>query len=343
MPRTFQRKMKRPSFFFGIPRQFIDPAESPAASAVDEAAPLAQVPDELLNPVETACTKKLAISPRCPSFSGPCGHLISISHPSYGRAGESDSPEYEFEMKGYRLVNCERFSQAVNKIGVCCVCLFPLTVKEDLVSRRGLVTKLLISCSNTACNNEAAVCDPYLPESKSLNARLIFAARQFGKGRANLDFFCAYMGMLPPVSSGSFSIHTHCLASVAMGEVSKLMQAASAHLHELHDVGPTVVIDITVTCDGTCSKRGFTGMHGVVSVISWEAGQVVDFQIIMKRCPVCTHQKTVLGDDDSDEYVEWWERTKHKERCQINHFGSSSSKECAAVVEIWKRSEKKCT
>ena len=52
------------------------------------------------------------------------------------------------------------------------------------------------------------------------------------------------MDMLPPVSSGSFSIHTHCLASVAMGEVSKLMQAASAHLHELHGVGPTVIIDI---------------------------------------------------------------------------------------------------
>ena len=80
----------------------------------------------------------------------------------------------------------------------------------------------------------------------------------------------------------------------------------------------------------------FTGTHGMVSVISWETGQVVDFQIMTKR----THQKTVLGGDDSDEYVEWWERTKHKESCQINHFGSSPSMECAAAVEIWKRSEK---
>ena len=129
-------------------------------------------------------------------------------------------------------MNCERFSQAVNKIGVCCVCLFPLNAKEDLVSRRGLVSKLLICCSNTACNNEAAVCDPYLPESKSLNARSILVAGQIGRGRANLDSFCTYMDLLPPVSSGSFSIHTHRLASVAMGEVSKLMQAAFAHLHE---------------------------------------------------------------------------------------------------------------
>ena len=198
------------------------------------------------------------------------------------------------------------------------------------------MTKLLICCSNTACNNEAAVCDPYLPESKSLNASSIFAAQQIGRGRANLDLFCAYMDMLPPVSSGSFSIDTYRLASVAMGEVSKLMQAASAHVHELHGVGPTVIIDTTVKCDGTWSKRGFNGTHGMVSVISWETGKGVDFQVMTKHCPVCTHQKTVLGGDDSDEYVEWWGHTKHNESCQINHFVSSPSMECAAAVEIWK-------
>ena len=137
MPRPFKRKKKRPSGFLGIPRQYIEPTDPSTASAVDEAAPLAQVPDQLLNPVETASTQKFTISPRCPSFSG---HLRRTSHPSSSIDGESDSPEYEFEMKGCRLVGCERFSRAVNKIGVCCVCLFPLTVKEELVSRSSLVT-----------------------------------------------------------------------------------------------------------------------------------------------------------------------------------------------------------
>ena len=59
------------------------------------------------------------------------------------------------------------------------------------------------------------------------------------------------MDMLPPVSSGFFSIHTYRLDSVAIGEVSMLMQTASAHLHELHGIGPSVFIDISVTCDGT--------------------------------------------------------------------------------------------
>ena len=59
--------------FFGSPRQFIEQAEPPTPSAVEEAALLARVPDELLIPVETASTKKFAISPRCSSFSGHCG------------------------------------------------------------------------------------------------------------------------------------------------------------------------------------------------------------------------------------------------------------------------------
>ena len=60
---------------------------------------------------------------------------------------------------------------------------FPVSpIKEDLVSRRGLVSKLLICCSNTACNNETAVCDPYLPESKSSNARSILWHGKLGEG-----------------------------------------------------------------------------------------------------------------------------------------------------------------
>ena len=44
--------------------------------------------------------------------------------------------------------------------------------------------------------------------------------------------------------------------------------------------GPTeVIIYIAVTCDGTWSKHGFTATHGAVMVISWESGQVLDFEM----------------------------------------------------------------
>ena len=82
------------------------------------------------------------------------------------------------------------------------------------------------------------------------------------------------------------------------------MLASSAHLHRLHGAKFTDVIDIAVTCDGTWSKRGFTATHGVVAVIAWETGQVLDFEIKSKHCSVCAMKMEVM-DEGSNEFAEW--------------------------------------
>ena len=68
-------------------------------------------------------------------------------------------------------------------------------------------------------------------------------------------------------------------------------------------------------------------------VISWETGQVLDYEILSKRCNVCERQKTRWG-EDSDRFKEWMEI--HRESCAINHAGSSPAMECEGVVRIWK-------
>ena len=62
---------------------------------------------------------------------------------------------------------------------------------------------------------------------------------------------------------------------------------ASAYLHHKHDIHQSEVLDITVTCDGTWSKRGFTALYGVVVVASWDSGQVLDCEILTKYCSEC--------------------------------------------------------
>lgn len=57
----------------------------------------------------------------------------------------------------------------------------------------------------------------------------------------------------------------------------------ATHLHVLHDADPSNVIDISVSCDGTWSRHGHTATHSVV-VINWETGQVLDYEILTKRC-----------------------------------------------------------
>ena len=120
-----------------------------------------------------------------------------------------------------------------------------------------------------------------------------------------------------------------------MNVASENMLAASARLHKLHDVEPTEVINVAVTCDGTWSKRGFTATHGIVTIIAWESGQVLDFEIKSKRCNVCACQKEGM---DPEAFMEWWEG--HQAFCGCDHFGSSPAMECEAATDLFLQSEK---
>lgn len=331
MPRT-KAFGKRPKGFHGTPKHLVNPVRSTPHSTEVEAP--AEAPVERPTPVETASGKKLATSSRCASMSEPSIEGLRSSHPSTSSANEaSESNDYVGELKGYRLVSCERLSEAVTEIGVCSGCGSPLTFREDLVSRRGLVSKLMICCTSSVCNREVKISDPYASNAKSLNARSVVAMRTIGRGQASLESFCGMMDMLPPVTPASFSEHNKVLARVSTETASENMLAASAYLHQLHGVGLTDVIDVAVTCDGTWSKRGFTATYGVVVVIAWESGQVLDYEIKSKRCIVCARQKM---DPESEEFAEWWEG--HQEQCDCTHDGSSPAMECEAATVIFNRS-----
>ena len=140
--------------------------------------------------------------------------MRSSLHPSTSSTGES--LDYVGEMIGYRLVSCERLSGAVSEIAVCSLCASPLTVEENLLVRRGLVSKLTICCTNTACKKEAVVSDPYASDTRSLNARSVLGMREIGRGRNSLVSFCGIMDMLPPLSIPAYTDHNRCLVKTSM-------------------------------------------------------------------------------------------------------------------------------
>ena len=114
----------------------------------------------------------------------------------------------------------------------------------------------------------------------------------------------------------AYSVHVNCMARVPIDSTLENIRAASAHL--LQGVPPDEVINVTVTCDGTWSKRGFTAMYGVVVVIAWETGQMLDFQIKSKRCMACALKLNSV-DEDSEEFRMWWDglRDMWEESCGL--------------------------
>ena len=165
------------------------------------------------------------------------------------------------------IVNNGSFSRAVSNIGLCSVCL-ALTLRHDLNSRRGLVSDLRICCTNTECNKEEKVSDPYSPEAKALNLRSALSMRVIGKGRTGLESFCGVMVMLPPVIAHAYSSHLSVLADASVQAAANNMRAASEYFHSLLSAIPEEVVDVVVTCNGTWSKLSFTATYGIVMVIA---------------------------------------------------------------------------
>ena len=79
-------------------------------------------------------------------------------------------------------------------------------------------------------------------------------------------------------------------------------------------VWTTDPLDVTVTFDGTWSKRGFTALYGVVVIASWDTGRMLDAYVMSKHCGRCIRKICSIscdGDVDvSSEFLEWYEHHK---------------------------------
>ena len=245
--------------------------------------------------LQTASGKKLAISFRLPSGS-EASRDPGVSHPSTA-VELSSGTELEYVGKGYRLVNCESLSQSVSKVGMCNACGSTLIHREDLDTRRGLCPSQRFAAPILHVAMKPLFLTPTQLSLKSLNARSILGMQEIGRGQASLEYFCGLMDMLPTVKTLSYRLHIRRMAEESMEGALQNMGAAAAHLHILHGVELTETIDIIATCDGTWCKRGFTVTHGIVVVIAWETGEVLDFLIMTKRCSICARKKTALGEE----------------------------------------------
>ena len=103
-------------------------------------------------------------------------------------------------------------------------------------------------------------------------------------------------------------------------------------MHRLHGAGPDDVVDLTITCDGPWGRRGFVAYYGVLSVLSWETGQVLNVVVLSKSCKVCKEAKHSMG-SESKEFLDWM--AKHQESCNSNYTGSSPVMEAERGSVLW--------
>ena len=89
-------------------------------------------------------------------------------------------------MKWLWLIDLGSVLTSVSRRASCNVCGSLLTVREDLKLRKGICSRLSLSCTNSLCaGSNDAFCDPS-KHSKAFNSRFLLAGRMCGRGRAGL-------------------------------------------------------------------------------------------------------------------------------------------------------------
>ena len=66
------------------------------------------------------------------------------------------------------------------------------------------------------------------------------------------------------------------------------MVAAAHELYQMDGKPVDEVIHTIVTVDGTWQKQGHSSLFGVIVVISWKMGQVLDREVLSKHCTQCS-------------------------------------------------------
>lgn len=230
---------------------------------------------------------------------------------------------------GYRLIDIDLFFSVIEDFVSCGKCSGPnIKFKEEQIT--GLNSVFSITCLSCGWNVELRNGEKIGKDQKvaEINRRSVFAFKTLGLGHSALKQFCALMDLPPPVSAPSFgaSVDQMELASQSVAQESMMRAAAE----EEEKTGNNKV---TVSGDGTWHKRGFTSVHGVVSLIGLLTGKVIDFIVLSLVCKICD---LFPGPKTGQAFQE--HRDQHKERCTRNHEGSSGKMEADGVLAMFQRS-----
>lgn len=148
-----------------------------------------------------------------------------------------------------------------------------------------------------------------------INNRAVLAMREIGKGLTALEKLCGYMNLLPPMNCNAYNKMQTTLHAAYKNIAEQSMNQASAELRQVDrdDVAlnENGVADISVSCDGTWQKRGYSSLNGVVTVISADTCKCLDARVMSKVCHECTYWEKLKGTDKYFEFIE-------KHICSIN-------------------------
>lgn len=264
-------------------------------------------------------------------------HQIEQEEKSYSTSAKklktmSDIIVPEDNTMQYRILNFITVFAAISQYVSCKTCGRKVDFKAD--STRGLGFKILVLCES--CEPESIPSCPYIQSSYEINRRFIFVMRLLGIGLKGCQKFCGLMDLPPFITQNTYDIILRNIHTTAKSVCELFLRnAVKEEIKKASEAKNCETAELTVSGDGTWKKRGFTSLFGIVSVIGYHTGKVLDVIIKNSYCKMCEYWDKRK---ETAEYLQW--KTEHDSQCLANHEESAGKMEVDAIIEIFLRSEK---
>ncbi|KYN15474.1 hypothetical protein ALC57_12259 [Trachymyrmex cornetzi] len=232
---------------------------------------------------------------------------------------------------GYRIINSSTLFSTLSDMIKCKSCNGNISFREATI--RGLGFKLVITCDK--CEPRYINCCPLIDHAYEINRRFVFAMRLLGVGYEGAKKFCGIMDF-PNIFRKEvyYEILTNIYCATKTVADTTFSEAAVEEKQLTTNAERTEPAGLTVSGNGTWMKRGFSSLHGVVTLIGHYSGQIIDVNIKSLYCEQCDHSSQNL---DIEEYETWKE--SHKNECSIDHEGSTGKMEVDGAIEMFARSK----
>lgn len=205
-------------------------------------------------------------------------------------------------------------------------------VKFAKKGEQGLGFELAVICQ---CGESFIYsCEKIQNKSYEINRRMIFVMRLLGIGLNGINTFLGLMDLGKKMSIVTYYTAVENVFVSVSAVFNEVIRQAGCQEKEKNAANGNEENKLTVSGDGTWSKRGFSSMFGVVTLIGHYSSKVLDVLVKSSFCKTCITNKQNLN---KTEFETWY--SEHEADCLANHKGSAGSMEVQGMLEMFARAE----
>ncbi|KAL7290794.1 hypothetical protein TKK_0015538 [Trichogramma kaykai] len=245
------------------------------------------------------------------------------------------SSNREFDVKvdetfSYCILAFNLVFSALAELLKCKIC--NSDVKFTQTNVRGLGFKINIECQ---CGDRTINSCPMINTGNEINRRIVFVLRLLGVGIHGVRLFCSLMELSSNFNVTRYyyileniKIATHAVSEACLKKAGEEEKEENKENNMPED-------ELTVSGDGTWSKRGYSSLIGVTTLIGKYSSKILDCFVSSKTCKTCEVMRKKLNPVEFEIFYE----SEHREECSANYEGSSRGMEVQGIIEMFKNSE----